>query len=166
MADNSNWRPWSELPEALLYLITKWLGAIDYIMFSCVYRTWRFYCVAHRQEFMASLASQPPLVVFLPIHSRRVCYFYNIFDQRRYKTTLPNISGKFCSGTTCGYLILEDKYKRPDSQIWLLNPFTRHELRFPSPPDLLSFHPCFFRYAFPRVCNHSFFQILLQYTFL
>ena len=29
MADNSNWRPWSELPEALLYLMTKWLGAID-----------------------------------------------------------------------------------------------------------------------------------------
>ena len=29
MVDNSNWRPWSELPEALLYLMTKWLGAID-----------------------------------------------------------------------------------------------------------------------------------------
>ena len=129
MTDNSNWRPWSELPEALLYLITKWLGAIDYIMFGCVCRTWRLYFLAYRQEFMAS---QPPLAVFLPIRFKRDFYFYNIFDHMRYKTKLPNISGKFCSGTTCGYLILEDNYKRPDSQIWLLNPFTRHELHFPT----------------------------------
>ena len=34
--DDSKWRPWSELHEALLHLITKQLGAIDYIMFGCV----------------------------------------------------------------------------------------------------------------------------------
>ena len=28
-----------------------------------------------------------------------------------------------------------DKNKSADSQIWLLNPFTRHELRFSSPPN-------------------------------
>ena len=36
MVDNSDWRPWSELPEVLLYLITKWLGTIDHLMFGCV----------------------------------------------------------------------------------------------------------------------------------
>ena len=34
--DDSKLRPWSELHEALLHLITKQLGAIDYIMFGCV----------------------------------------------------------------------------------------------------------------------------------
>jgi hypothetical protein len=32
-------------------------------------------------------------------------------------------------------MVLEDKKRRADSQIWLINPFTRHELRFPSPPN-------------------------------
>lgn len=34
--DNSDWRPWSDLPEALLDLIMQSLGAIDYLMFGCV----------------------------------------------------------------------------------------------------------------------------------
>ncbi|XP_075663600.1 uncharacterized protein LOC142633266 [Castanea sativa] len=81
MVDNSNWRPWSELPEALLHQITE-------------------------------------------------C----ILDQRWYKALLPSLVGKVCFGISSGYLIMEDKEKRPDSQMWLMNPFTRHELRFPSPP--------------------------------
>ncbi|GMY13514.1 F-box protein At3g56470-like [Fagus crenata] len=132
LVDNSNWRPWSELPEDLVHLITKQLGAIDYLMFGCVCRGWRFYTVAHRQEFMAY---QPPLVVFLSTHARKACYFYSIFDQRSYKATLPNLIGKSCFGLTCGYLVMEDKKKRGHSQIWLLNPFTRHELHFSSPPN-------------------------------
>ncbi|KAK7839091.1 hypothetical protein CFP56_018790 [Quercus suber] len=64
MVDNSDWRPWSELPEALLYLITKMQ---------------RLYVVAYKQEFMAS---QPPLVIFMSNRSRRACYFHNIFDRR------------------------------------------------------------------------------------
>ena len=43
LVDNSNWRPWSELPEDLVHLITKQLGAIDYLMFGCVCRGWRLY---------------------------------------------------------------------------------------------------------------------------
>ena len=131
MVDNSNWRPWSELPVGLLDQITKSLGAIDHLMFGCVCRRWRLYAVAHRQEFMIS---QPPLVVFLSDHAQRACYFYDIFDQRLYKATLPNLVGKSISGLTCGYMIMKDKKEKKDSPIWLLNPFTRHELRFPCPP--------------------------------
>ena len=36
MADNNNWRPWSELPGALLDLITKPLSAIEFLMFGCL----------------------------------------------------------------------------------------------------------------------------------
>ena len=43
-------------------------------------------------------------------------------------------TGKSCSGITCGYFVLEDKYCTADSQIWLLNPFTGHVLYFPRPP--------------------------------
>nr|POE97347.1 hypothetical protein CFP56_31039 [Quercus suber] len=131
MVDNSDWRPWSELPVGLLDQITKSLGAIDHLMFGCVCRRWRLYAVAHRQEFMIS---QPPLVVFLSYRAQRACYFYDIFDQRLYKATLPNLVGKSISGLTCGYMIMKDKKERKDSPIWLLNPFTRHEHRFPCPP--------------------------------
>ncbi|KAF3950374.1 hypothetical protein CMV_023868 [Castanea mollissima] len=133
MVDDSNWRPWSELPEALLHQITKWLGAIDYLIFACVCRTWRFYALAYKQDFMAS---QPPLVLFFSRQWKKFCYFYSILDQRWYKALLPSFVGKVCFGISSGYLLMEDKKKRPDSQIWLMNPFTRHELRFPSPPNL------------------------------
>ena len=127
----NNWRPWLDLPEPMLDLITKSLGPIDYLMFGCVCRTWRSYVATYKKGF---LASQPPLVLFLSTHARRACYFYSIFDRKLYKAILPNLIGKSCLGITCGYLVLKDKEGRTDSQIWLLNPFTRHELRFPSPP--------------------------------
>ena len=120
LVDNSNLRPWSELPEALVHQITKQLGAIGYLMFGCVCRGWRLYVVAHRQEFMAS---QPPLVVFLSTLAKRACYFYSIFDQKTYKATLPNLIGKSCYSLTCGYLVMEDKNKMRHSQIWLSESF-------------------------------------------
>ena len=67
-SDNNNWRPWSELPEALLHQITNWLGAIDYLIFARVCRTWRLYALANKQGFMAS---QPPLIVlFLSFYNK------------------------------------------------------------------------------------------------
>ncbi|GMY32992.1 F-box protein At3g56470-like [Fagus crenata] len=94
-----NWGPWPELPEELLDLITKSLGAIDYLMFGCVCRAWRLYVATYRKEFMAS---QPPLYFFLSKRANKVCYFYGIFDHRLYKAILPNLKGKSCSGLTCG----------------------------------------------------------------
>ncbi|XP_023901298.1 uncharacterized protein LOC112013148 [Quercus suber] len=133
MVDNNNRRPWSELPEALLHQITKWLGAIDYLLFACVCRTWRLYALANKQWFMAS---QPPFVVlFLTRGPKKFCYFYSIVDQRCFKALLPNLIGKELFGVSFGYLIIVDKKKISGSEIWLLNPFTRHELRFPSPPN-------------------------------
>ena len=34
------WRPWSELHEVLLHLITNQLGAIDYLMFGSICKGW------------------------------------------------------------------------------------------------------------------------------
>ena len=77
----NNWRPWPDLPEPMLDLITKSLGPIDYLMFGCVCRTWRSYVATYKKGF---LASQPPLVLFLSTHARRACYFYSIFDRKLY----------------------------------------------------------------------------------
>nr|POE67345.1 hypothetical protein CFP56_76955 [Quercus suber]POE97349.1 hypothetical protein CFP56_31041 [Quercus suber] len=148
MVDTNNWRPWSELHGVLLHLIANQLGVIDYLMFGCVCKGWRLYVAAHRKEFMAS---QPPLLVFLSTQAKRACHFYSIFDfdRRLYKAILPSLVGKTYSGLSCGYFVLEDRKKRADSEIWLLNPFTRHELRFSRPPNPYFFyHPCFFSYAF------------------
>ncbi|KAF3950013.1 hypothetical protein CMV_024179 [Castanea mollissima] len=132
-SDDNNWRPWSELPETLLRQITNLLGDIDYLTFACVCRTWRLYAVANKQGFMAS---QPPLVVlFLHRGSKKFCYFYSIVDQRLFKALLPSLIGKELFGVSFGYLIIVDKKKISVSEIWLLNPFTGHELFFPCPPN-------------------------------
>ena len=132
-SDNNNWRPWSELPETLLRQITNWLGAIDYLVFACVCRTWRLYALAKKQGFMAS---QPPLVVlFLHRGAKNFCYFYSIVDQRLFKALLPSLIGKELFGVSFGYLIIVDKKKISGSEIWLLNPFTGHELFYSSPPN-------------------------------
>uniref|UniRef100_A0A7N2KZ58 KIB1-4 beta-propeller domain-containing protein n=1 Tax=Quercus lobata TaxID=97700 RepID=A0A7N2KZ58_QUELO len=100
MVDNSNRRPWSEHPDALLYMITKLLGTIDYLMFGCVCRAWRLYAVANRQEFMAS---QPPLVMFMPNRSKRACYFYNIFDEGSIRQNSPTLLAKSFIGSHMVY---------------------------------------------------------------
>ncbi|KAL4653614.1 hypothetical protein ACB092_01G317400 [Castanea dentata] len=117
-------------PWRLLDLITKPLSDIEYLMFGCVCSTWRSFVAEYRKEFMAS---QPPLALFLSKNAG-IAYFYSLFDQRLYKKIFPSVTGKSCSGITCGYFVLEDKCCTADSQIWLLNPFTGHELYFPRPP--------------------------------
>ena len=81
------------------------------------------------------MASQPPLVLLLSWNARGASYFYSIFDQRMHKAILLNLIGISCFGISCGYLVLEDKKDREHSQIWLLNPFTTHELDFRTPPN-------------------------------
>lgn len=126
--------PWSDLHDDFLDEITKWLSAIDYLMFGCVCRSWRSYVEKYKKNFMKS---QPPLIVFLSEDIERACYFYSIFNRRLYRAILPSLIGKSCSGITCGYLVLVDNEPREDSQFWLLNPFTRHELRFPCPSNFI-----------------------------
>ena len=53
-----------------------------------------------------------------------------------FKSLLPSLVGKELFGISFGFLIIVDKKKKmPDSQFWLLNPFTRHELCFLCPPN-------------------------------
>ena len=52
-----------------------------------------------------------------------------------FKALLPSLIGKELFGISFGYLSIVDKKKISGSEIWLLNPFTGHELFFPSPPN-------------------------------
>ena len=81
------------------------------------------------------MASQPPLIVLLSPNARKYCYFYSIFDQSLYKVKLPDLVGKRCSRVCCGYFVMEDRIETVDSHIWLLHPFTGHELHFPRPSN-------------------------------
>ena len=123
---------WSDLPHELLYEITKKsLSVIDYLILGSVCRGWKSFAEEYKKEFMAS---QTPLALFF---SSKAISFYSIFDQRLYKVLLPSpISNQNrCFGFTCGYLVfLDKKNRREDSQLWMLHPFTRHELRFHEPP--------------------------------
>ena len=117
---------WSDNAVARCYRLSHvWL---------CLQR-WRLYVAPYKQEFMAY---QPSLFIFLSRNAKRACYFYSIFDHRFYKAKLPNLVGKSCTGITCGYLVMKDKKKTENSQIWPLNPSTRHELHFPNPPNVCS----------------------------
>ena len=94
--------------DDLLDLMTKPLGAIDYLIFGCVCKRWRSYVAEFRQKFMAS---QPSLVVLLSPYARKYCYFYSTFDQSLYKVKLPDLVGKRCSRVCCGYFVMEDQKK-------------------------------------------------------
>ncbi|XP_021299338.1 uncharacterized protein LOC110427998 [Herrania umbratica] len=130
--EGDNCSQWSELPAVLLELILNRLGAIEFLIFACVCKPWRAVAIALKQEFMAS---HGPLVFLMPTKARKYCYFYNIFDDRLYRTALPHLAGNKCLGFTCGYLVLgNSEMKKKEADIWLVNPFTRHELHFPRPP--------------------------------
>ncbi|OMP05531.1 hypothetical protein COLO4_08779 [Corchorus olitorius] len=123
-----NFRPWAELPFVLLELILNNVGVIEFLMFACVCKPWRDVAIAMKQEFMAA---QGPLLFFLSPNARKCCYFYNMYKKEIYKTSLPHLFRNKCIGFTCGYLIFTDPN---NSDIWFVNPFTRHELKFSTPP--------------------------------
>lgn len=133
VVEAGNCTQWSELPADLLESILKRVGVIDYMMFACVCKSWRSFSVAFKQEFMAS---QAPLVFLVSKNARKHCYLYNIFEKRLFRAELPHLSGNKCLGFTCGYLVLRDsEMSKKKPNIWFVNPFTRHELTFPRPPE-------------------------------
>ncbi|OMP05552.1 hypothetical protein COLO4_08776 [Corchorus olitorius] len=100
---------------------------------ACVCKSWRAIIIAMKEQFMAKQG--PPLAFYMSPNARKYCYFYNLYEKRLYRATPPHLSGNKCIGFSCGYLVLADPtlaQKKPD--IWLVNPFTGHQLQFPRPP--------------------------------
>ncbi|XP_021890397.1 putative F-box protein At5g66830 isoform X2 [Carica papaya] len=114
-------RPWSELPDELLNIISKRLSMVDYFSFGHVCTKWRSSSMASSKDFFSSV---PPLVIVLSSRGKKACFFFNICDGRRYETKLPCFTGKFLIGSSSGYLIMEGTKQ----DLWLTNPVTGHKL--------------------------------------
>ncbi|XP_057982723.1 probable F-box protein At4g22060 [Malania oleifera] len=125
--DSCNWRPWSDLPEDLLDMISKRLGMVDYLAFGGVCKRWRSLVEECKRNFMDS---QPPHIVIISTHAKKTCSLKNMADGKRFKTMLPHFAGKYCSASSCGYLVMQGR-----NDVWFVNPFTRHELHFPGLPN-------------------------------
>ena len=125
-----NWRPWSELPSDLLDVILRQLRMMDHLSFSGVCGSWRASALASKKD---KIAVQPPFLVSLSAQIKGRLFFYDIFEGRKFKTDFPNLADKFCCGFCCGYLMMEDR--NAQNGLWLVNPFTRHEIQFPAPPE-------------------------------
>ncbi|KAK1385997.1 hypothetical protein POM88_023732 [Heracleum sosnowskyi] len=118
---------WDILPNELLGLVLMKLNVIDFLAFRGVCRSWRSASIDICKRF---LERQQPLVVAKPKYSKKACVLYNMFDEKSWKTMLPNLPCKKLLGLSCGYLITIDRH----IGFWLVNLITRHELHFPFLP--------------------------------
>ncbi|KAJ0111885.1 hypothetical protein Patl1_02961 [Pistacia atlantica] len=119
-----DWRPWAELPQELVDVISKKLTIPDYFRFGRVCQNWWSISMASKQNFMSL---QAPLVIHISTRAKRTCLFYDISNGAKYETKLPYFGLKFCIGLSCGYIIMEDLH----STISLVNPVTGSQYLFP-----------------------------------
>ncbi|XP_031252135.1 uncharacterized protein LOC116110032 [Pistacia vera] len=121
-----NQRPWADLREELLNIISSNLNIADYLSIGRVCRSWRLFNSEYEDGFMAS---KSPLVIHISSQAKKACCFHEIATGIKYKTMLPNFicDFKFCLGVSGGYLIMKDTWSQ---KIWLINPVTGRQFQF------------------------------------
>ncbi|XP_044482020.1 uncharacterized protein LOC123208553 [Mangifera indica] len=139
-------RPWADLPKELLEIFSKSnnLNVADFLNFGKVCRSWRLFYSETKNTFMAS---KPPLVIYIPTRAKKSCYFYEITSLDTFKTKLPSLARNFCIGLSNGYLIMEDIL----TNVWVINPITGHELRYPRLFEAPNYLCCPDRAAFASI---------------
>lgn len=140
-------RPWAALPKELLEIFSKSnsLSIADFLSFGKVCRNWRLSYLETKNAFMAS---KPPLVIYIPARAKKSCHFYEIKPSpSTYKTKLPYLPRNFCIGLSNGYLIMEDIL----TNVWVINPITGHELRYPQLFETSNFLYCPDRAVFASI---------------
>ncbi|KAJ0439006.1 putative F-box protein [Helianthus annuus] len=116
---------WSNLDLDLWFLIMMQLGLVDFIAFGGVCKSWRSLAVSNWNKFM--LAKQP-MYLSISSHLNEKKFYLEDYLRRKLKTTIPDSNyDMICVGITCGYLIF---FETRTCDFWLVNPFTRKELRF------------------------------------
>ncbi|XP_022016685.1 uncharacterized protein LOC110916259 [Helianthus annuus] len=116
---------WSNLDLDLWFLIMMHLGLVDFIAFGGVCKSWRSLAVSNWNKFM--LAKQP-MYLSISSHLNEKKFYLEDYLRRKLKTTIPDSNyDMICVGINCGYLIF---FKTRTGDFWLVNPFTRKELRF------------------------------------
>ncbi|CAH1443472.1 unnamed protein product [Lactuca virosa] len=96
-----------------------------------VCKSWRSLALSNKTRFMES---KPPVSIWISEQGNKREYSLHEFDGREFKFLIPKSSRKTCVGLTCGYLVL---FRRKPRDFWLMNPITRHGLRFPKVPSYL-----------------------------
>lgn len=128
--DQRRRRPWPDIPDLVLDIVSKKLTIADYTMFSGVCRQWRLFSTVAKKDF---LASHPPLLLLPKQDASPLCHFYSLPDRRHFTRCLPHVSGRnrlflsFCSG----HLITVDNHRRGPA---IVNPITGAAVRLPPSP--------------------------------
>ncbi|XP_031252089.1 uncharacterized protein LOC116109985 [Pistacia vera] len=125
---------WADLPQELLEIISRSLNIVDYQNHGRVCRSWRLFYSEFKQSF---LTSHSPLIVYSSARAKKYCHFFDIATRMKYKTKLPRYlcNFKFCLGVSSGYLIMLSLKKKDVSRaLWVINPFTGHQIQFPCMP--------------------------------
>ncbi|KAL4585850.1 hypothetical protein LXL04_010476 [Taraxacum kok-saghyz] len=121
--------PWSELNHDVLFLVMMELGVVDFLSFSGVCKSWRSLALPNKIRFMAS---KPPMELRISEGPNKTKEYSLVdFGGRSFKIILPESSGWYCVGLTCGYLVF---FERNSFDFLLINPNTRHAIRFPPVP--------------------------------
>ncbi|KAL7591159.1 hypothetical protein Lser_V15G32979 [Lactuca serriola] len=126
--DKGDVASWSDLNHDVLFLVMMQLGFVDFFAFSGVCKSWRSLALSRRSIYMASI---PPMSIRSGSGNQDSYWHLKDFKKKTCKTIIPDSAGRRCFGLTCGYLILFSKETR---DFLLVNPITRHELRFPFYP--------------------------------
>ncbi|KAL4585852.1 hypothetical protein LXL04_010478 [Taraxacum kok-saghyz] len=118
--------PWADLNHHLLSLVMMKLEAFDFLSFSGVCKSWRSLALPNKNMFMAS---RPPMALWITEKpNKRKEYSLEDLGGKMFKIRLPKSGSRTCVGLTCGYLVL---YGRKSCDFLLMNPITRHGIRFP-----------------------------------
>ncbi|CAH1439599.1 unnamed protein product [Lactuca virosa] len=125
-----------------------------------VCKSWRSVALSNKTRFMAS---RPPMPIWIFEQAMEKEYSAEDFDGRQVKMHIPKSGGKTCVGLTCGYLVM---FGRKPLEFWLMNPITRHGLRFPKVPSyfdpdpeevrtILVFSPSIAAWVFVVLCRYT-----------
>ncbi|XP_077247708.1 putative F-box protein At4g17565 isoform X2 [Tasmannia lanceolata] len=124
---NSDMDKWSEVPNELLEMVLDCLPLfIDYIWFGAVCSSW--YQVTIENPHWLDLQGQLPLMMLPDKEVTGTRNFYSITKNKLYNIRLPEFHGKWCCGSSKGWVVTVDK----SSNIHLLNPFTSNQIQLPS----------------------------------
>ncbi|XP_077225924.1 putative F-box protein At3g25750 [Tasmannia lanceolata] len=141
---------WSQLPKEILGLILKRLSLTDYLRFGGVCVSWR----SVMAERCHPLAPQPPWIMLYSHGDSEIQGFFCLTEKRVYKLNLPEVRGRWCCGSSEGWLIMTDLIKGN----FLLNPISRARIHLPSQISIPCSGPGYIRKAIlssPPTCNNS-----------
>jgi hypothetical protein len=114
---------WLELPKALWELICKKLDPVACHRFSGTCSSFQSLAIENKCCLLSS-----PLLMLPGKENSIPREFYSVYDGRTCEINLPELHGKWCLGSSYGWLFTVDS---TSGEISLLNPITRAQIQLP-----------------------------------